>query len=68
MDEFNISAASHESYIKIHASKEFNTAVEKIKFCVDMKRKNLDITIGLQMVLTPKCIGEVVPLAKLILN
>ncbi len=63
---FNISAASHESYIKIHASKEFNTAVEKIKFCVDMKRKkNLDITIGLQMVLTPKCIGEVVPLAKL---
>ena len=38
---FNISAASHESYIKIHASKEFNTAVEKIKFCVDMKRKKM---------------------------
>jgi len=25
---FNISAASHESYIKIHASKEFETAIE----------------------------------------
>ncbi len=63
---FNISAASHESYIKIHASKEFDTAIEKIKHCIDIKRKkNLDITIGLQMVLTPKCIGEVVPLAKL---
>ncbi len=63
---FNISAASHESYIKIHASKEFNTVIEKIKYCVETKRKkNLKLTIGLQMVLTPKCIGEVVPLAKL---
>ena len=63
---FNISAASHDSYIKIHASKEFDAAIEKIKFCVNTKRKkNLDLTIGLQMVLTPKCIGEVVPLAKL---
>ena len=63
---FNISAASHDSYIKIHASKEFETAIEKIKYCVQQKRKkNLDLTVGLQMVLTPKCIGEVVPLAKL---
>ena len=63
---FNISAASHESYIKIHASKEFHTVIEKIKYCVETKRKkNLKLTIGLQMVLTPKCIGEVVPLAKL---
>ena len=63
---FNISAASHDSYIKIHASKEFDAAIEKIKFCVNTKiKKNLDITIGLQMVLTPKCIGEVIPLAKL---
>ena len=63
---FNISAASHDSYIKIHASKEFDAAIEKIKFCVNTKiKKNLDITIGIQMVLTPKCIGEVIPLAKL---
>jgi MoaA/NifB/PqqE/SkfB family radical SAM enzyme len=63
---FNISAASDESYRKIHASKEFDTVIEKVKFCVDYKRKkNLDLSIGLQMVLTPKDVAEVVPLAKL---
>jgi len=63
---FNISAASHESYRKIHGSNEFATAVKKIKFCVDVKRKkNLKTTIGLQMVLTPKDLSEALPLAKL---
>jgi len=63
---FNISAASEEAYRKVHASKEFSTAIEKIKFCVDKKkRKKLQVTIGLQMVLTPSNIGEVVPLSKL---
>ena len=63
---FNISAASEESYKKIHASKEFNSAIEKIEFCVNEKQKNsLPVSVGLQMVLTPKSIGEVVPLAKL---
>lgn len=63
---FNISAASEESYRKIHASKEFLTAIEKIKFCVSEKKKrNLELTIGLQMVLTPSNVREVVPLAKL---
>lgn len=63
---FNISAASEEAYRKVHASKEFSTAIEKIKFCVDnKKRKKLQVTIGLQMVLTPSNIGQVVPLSKL---
>lgn len=63
---FNISAASEEAYRRVHASKEFSTAIEKIKFCVDKKkRKKLQVTIGLQMVLTPSNIGEVVPLSKL---
>jgi MoaA/NifB/PqqE/SkfB family radical SAM enzyme len=63
---FNISAASDESYRKIHASKMFDTVIEKIRFCVEYKQKhNLDLDIGLQMVLTPKDIAEVVPLAKL---
>ncbi|BEV72215.1 MULTISPECIES: radical SAM/SPASM domain-containing protein [unclassified Paludibacterium] len=63
---FNISAASDESYRRIHASKMFDTVIEKIRFCVEYKRKhNLQLDIGLQMVLTPKDIGEVVPLAKL---
>ena len=63
---FNISAATDEAYRKIHRSKDFETAVEKIKFCVNIKRKkNLDITIGLQMVLTPNNVYQAVPLAKL---
>ncbi len=63
---FNISAASDASYRIIHASKEFPRVIEKIRFCIDQKRRrNLPITIGLQMVLTPKDINEVIPLAKL---
>lgn len=61
---FNISAASDASYRIIHASKEFPRVIEKIKFCIATKRrKNLPVTIGLQMVLTPKDINECVPLA-----
>lgn len=63
---FNLSAASDESYRKLHGSKEFSKVVESIKFAVVNKRKNnLEVTIGIQMVLTPKDIDEVLPLAKL---
>lgn len=63
---FNISAASEEAYKIVHASKEFSTAVGKIKFCVSVKKKkNLRLTIGLQMVLTPSNVDQVVSLAKL---
>lgn len=63
---FNISAASDDSYRRIHGSKDFLKVVENIKFCVDTKkRKNLQVTIGLQMVLTPNNIDQAVPLAKL---
>jgi MoaA/NifB/PqqE/SkfB family radical SAM enzyme/metal-sulfur cluster biosynthetic enzyme len=63
---FNISAASDYAYRRVHASKEFDTAVEKIRFCVDTKRrKNLEITVGLQMVLTPKNVDQCIPLARL---
>jgi len=63
---FNISAASPEGYMKIHASKLFDKVVKNIKFCVDTKKQlNLPITVGLQMVLTPNNVVEAVPLAKL---
>jgi radical SAM protein with 4Fe4S-binding SPASM domain len=63
---FNISAASDEAYRRIHASKDFSKAVEKIRFCVaEKKKRNLKIAIGLQMVLTPSNVEQVVPLAKL---
>jgi MoaA/NifB/PqqE/SkfB family radical SAM enzyme len=63
---FNISAASDEAYRRVHRSKDFDIAVEKIRFCVETKRKKgLGVTVGLQMVLTPKNIDQAVPLAKL---
>ncbi|HHT9159543.1 MAG TPA: radical SAM protein [Candidatus Brocadiaceae bacterium] len=63
---FNISAASDAAYRRIHSSKEFDTAVEKIRFCVNTRiKKNLDVTIGLQMVLTPSNVDQVIPLSKL---
>ncbi|PLX66960.1 MAG: radical SAM protein [Denitrovibrio sp.] len=63
---FNISAATEEAYLRVHSSKDFKIFKEKVKFCVDTKRrKNLSVTIGLQMVLTPDNADQVVPLAKL---
>lgn len=63
---FNISAASSESYQDIHGSPDFNTLLEKIRFCVATKKaRNLPITIGFQMVLTPQDVAEVAPLTKL---
>jgi MoaA/NifB/PqqE/SkfB family radical SAM enzyme len=61
---FNISAATYKDYMRIHASRDFDKAVEKIKLCIGIKRrKNLPVTIGLQMVLTPENIHQAVPLA-----
>ena len=63
---FNISAASDEAYRRIHGSREFGTAVDKIRFCVEEKhRQNLATTVGLQMVLTPDNVDEALPLATL---
>lgn len=63
---FNISAASDEAYRRIHCSKDFDRAIDNIRFCVDTKRKkNLDITIGLQMVLVPSNVDQVIALASL---
>jgi len=63
---FNLSAASDASYRVIHASKEFARVLESIKFCVAYKQShNLDLAVGIQMVLTPKDVNEVIPLAKL---
>lgn len=63
---FNISAASAESYSKLHGNKNFKKVIKNIQFCVDVKkRKNLEATIGLQMVLTPLDVNEAIPLARL---
>ncbi|MBF0143362.1 MAG: radical SAM protein [Magnetococcales bacterium] len=63
---FNISAASEESYQRIHASRDFRIALAKIRFAVESKhRRNLPVTIGLQMVLTPNNAAQALPLARL---
>lgn len=63
---FNISAADDESYRRVHGSKDFSQACDKIRFCVSLKkRRNLAVTIGLQMVLTPSNVDQVIPLARL---
>lgn len=63
---FNISAASEKAYQKIHRSDSFAVAREKIRHCVEVKRrKGLRVTIGLQMVLIPDNVDQVLPLARL---
>lgn len=63
---FNISAASKESYARIHNSQLFDKAVAKIRFCAETKKKlKLPVTVGLQMVLTPTNCDQVVALARL---
>ena len=63
---FNLSAASDEAYRKLHGSTEFSTVLDRIRFCVHHKTsKKLNLTIGLQMVLTPQDADQVLPLAKL---
>ena len=63
---FNLSVASDEAYRRVHNSTKFSIAIEKIKFAVAAKiNNNLKLTVGLQMVLTPNNIDQVVPLAKL---
>lgn len=63
---FNISAASQEAYLRIHRSDAFPAVLDKIRFCVETKRKKaLKVTIGLQMVLTPSTAGQAIGLAEL---
>jgi MoaA/NifB/PqqE/SkfB family radical SAM enzyme len=65
---FNISAATPESYKFIHQTSDqmFFKTIENIKKCVEIKKKNnFDVTIGLQMVLIPECLDQVIPLSKL---
>jgi MoaA/NifB/PqqE/SkfB family radical SAM enzyme len=63
---FNISAATDDAYRRVHGSKDFAVAKEKISFCVEQKRKKgLSVTVGLQMVLTPSNVDQVLLLAEL---
>ncbi|KKK79157.1 hypothetical protein LCGC14_2836340, partial [marine sediment metagenome] len=63
---FNISAATPDSYFKIHGVRRMDWALNNIKSCVDIKRNlGLRTTIGLQMVVLHENVNDIVPLAKL---
>lgn len=65
---FNISAAEPSRYAQIMGCKKecFFKVCDNVKKCVEIKKKNnLDVTIGLQMVLLPSFKDQIIPLAEL---
>lgn len=65
---YNISAIEPKSYAHIMGCSEecFDKVITTIKKSVEIKRKkNLPVTIGIQMVLVPQFAGQVIPFAKL---
>lgn len=65
---FNISAAEPDRYSEIHGCKReaFLKVIDTIRKSVAIKQaKDLDVTIGLQMVLLPAFKEQIIPLAKL---
>jgi MoaA/NifB/PqqE/SkfB family radical SAM enzyme len=65
---FNISAADPKRYAQIHGCREecCDKVCQIIRECVKIKkRKNLPVTIGMQMVFLPDFSDQVLPLAKL---
>lgn len=65
---FNISAGTADRYAYIHGVKEsaYHKIVNTIKESVRIKKeKNLDVTIGLQMVLMPEFEDQIIPLTEL---
>ena len=68
---FTVAAGTPERYSDImYKSSEhtevFDNAMKNIKYAVDLKKKlNLDVTLGIQMVLMPEFKDEIIPFAKL---
>ncbi|MCD4676450.1 MAG: radical SAM protein [Desulfobacula sp.] len=65
---FNISAGEPKRYSQIMGVPEsyFDQVCQNIKDAVEIKKKyNLDVTIGMQMVLKPEYADQVMPLARL---
>ena len=64
---FNISAADGDRYAAIHGCEKesYCKVIDVINACVKIKReKNLQVTIGLQMVLLPEFADQILPLSK----
>lgn len=65
---FNVSAGTPKRYAEIHGVTEqhFHRVYDIIKKCVEIKRNhNLDVTLGIQMVLMPNFGDQIIPIAKM---
>jgi len=65
---FNFSAGEPQRYSEIMGVpiEKFYETCENIKMCMKIKKElNLDVTVGMQMVLMPKDGDQIIPLAKL---
>jgi len=65
---FNISAGTPETYRDVMGVNEsaFHKVVSNIRKCVEIKRQhNINVIIGLQMVLIPECLPDILGFAKL---
>lgn len=68
---FTVAAGRPESYAKImykgpEHTEVFDRAIKNIKYAVDLKKKNnLNVTLGIQMVLMPELKDEIIPFAQL---
>ena len=62
---FNLSAADHDGYKRIHGTENWEKVKKNIQDAVRIKReKGYNCTIGLQMVLIPDCLDQVIKEAK----
>ena len=68
---FTVAAGTAERYAEImykgpEHTEVFDNAMKNIKYAIDLKkRKNLNVTLGIQMVLMPEFKNEIIPFAKL---
>jgi MoaA/NifB/PqqE/SkfB family radical SAM enzyme len=71
---FTVAAGTPEEYSKImfkgpEHTHVFEKAMNNIKYAVELKRKKkLQVTLGIQMVLMPEFASEIIPFAKLALD
>jgi MoaA/NifB/PqqE/SkfB family radical SAM enzyme len=66
---FNLSAGTSEGYKLVHGKDNWDRVSHNIRVATLIKKKNnYACTIGLQMVLIPQCIDEVIPEAKFAVN
>lgn len=62
---FNLSAVDRATYKTVHGTDKWDTVSKNIALAVKLKReRGYTCTIGLQMVLIPQCIDQVIPEAR----